>query len=55
MSNFHDIIEFENDRFAKTGSGHTYDGKVEKRDAFFAGTLTAGPSDAAANRKPRVI
>eukprot|EP01046_Picozoa_sp_COSAG06_P082142 COSAG06_NODE_29204_length_560_cov_1.817787_1_plen_46_part_00 len=31
------------------------DGKVEKRDAFFAETLTAGPSDAAANRKLGVI
>jgi hypothetical protein len=41
--------------FSKTGSGQTHDGKVEKRDAFFAGTLTAGPSDAAANRKPGVI
>ena len=46
---------YRNDRFAKTGSGQTYDGKVEKRDAFFADTLTAGPSDAAANRKPGVI
>ena len=45
----------EDDRFAKTGSGQTHDGNVEKRDAFFADTLTAGPSDAAANRKPRVI
>ena len=32
-----------------------HDGKVEKRDGSFAETLTAGPSDAAANRKPGVI
>eukprot|EP01046_Picozoa_sp_COSAG06_P079640 COSAG06_NODE_27047_length_602_cov_1.113320_1_plen_83_part_00 len=48
---------YENDRFAKTGSGQTHDGKVEKREMrfSFAETLTAGPSDAAANRKPGVI